>query len=166
MPKLYFFILSIILLSGCFQAPDYPEIPLIEYRGITGNTGLVDPTGDDVKIVIYYRDGDGDIGIDIDPTDTFQLKEATNGKLFLKQQRLDCFGNEIVDTILIPPIPDNGSVKAIDGEIKILINNYLSCKECSALKTQDTLSYEIFLYDRANNKSNTIVTDAIIFECK
>lgn len=155
-----------MLLNACFEAPSYPVIPYLEFRGIEGNTGVVNPDGStDIKILVYYRDGDGDLGIDIDPTDTFQLKVATNGKLFLKQPRLDCFENILIDTIIIPPIPENGSVKAIDGEIKIRINNYLSCKECLALKTQDTISYEIFLYDRANNKSNSIFTDPIIFKC-
>lgn len=56
-----------VLVSSCFNPPEYPDVPNIVYKDVAfAKGGVLDdgsPAADSVIIKLTFKDGDGDIGI-------------------------------------------------------------------------------------------------------
>jgi hypothetical protein len=150
----------IALLQSCIIAPDYPVIPNIEYKGI--NKNIIDQgrlKDDSLLIQITFTDGDGDIG------------DATNkANIFLIDDR----DGKMV-TYSMPLIPQKGVTNGVSGTITILHTTlfniccyYPNADPCSVpnTPTTDTVTYSLYIEDRAGNLSNTIQLQPIIINCK
>jgi hypothetical protein len=160
----------LILFYGCKKYDSYPIVPHIDLRSFEK---LKDSTGVDQLGVIglSFTDGDGDIGLTAD-----QTKPPYQYNIFIKyfEKQKGAFKEIIItspnpqtgqkDTLWfngrIPDITPVGKSKAISGEIydTLFINNYLS--------VYDTIKYQIYIQDRALNKSNVVETPAIIIKKK
>ena len=65
---IYFFVLGVFtLLSGCFEAPNFSNIPRISFENIQFKEG--NSLFDSLIISIHYEDGNGDLGLDDNFTD-------------------------------------------------------------------------------------------------
>lgn len=153
MKKILFLIsVTVCLIYGCVESPDYPIEPVIEFLSVN-RTELVaqtipeDPNRslDTLIIKFSFTDGDGDIASD-----------TTN--VFVTDRRT---GNAD-ENFKISDIPAAGATNGISGEITLRIPKVF-CFPNS--EPRDTLIYEIQMFDEAGNASNVIETPPIILIC-
>ncbi len=164
-------LLLLFLLWGCRKYDTYPVIPHIDLYGFEKLPP--DSTGVDQRgvIALSFTDGDGDLGL-TSVQDTgkyqfdifvkyFELQKGTFKEIILTSPNPQ---TGKLDTIWfhgrIPYLTPVGKSKAISGQIydTLFINNYSS--------PYDTIKYQIYIQDRALNKSNVVETPAIIINKK
>lgn len=140
----YILILSFLLL-GVISCVKYQDVSEDSKPSITYEKVL--PTSpkeftDSIKIVIKYKDGDGDLGSE-DPDDL---------NIYVKDNRLDN-----PDFYHLQALAPPTKKLAIEGELVIRLKNTFLIGSGNSEST----SYEVKLRDRAGNWSNSIVTDFI-----
>ena len=143
-------------LSSCIKEDQYPVVPQIEFSGY-GIYSAVDGTDSACKINISYTDGDGDIGLTED-----DILEPYKYNYYLKWMQL--VDGQMIEVVLpndsitfnarIPILTPSGRNKNIKGDISMNFDLYFN----SYLLTSDTIGFEIYIIDRALNKSNTVTT--------
>ena len=170
-PTLVIILFLLLILSyGCRKYDHYPIVPHIELNSFQkfADTLGVDQIG---VIGLSFTDGDGDIGLtEAQNTGVYQFD------LFIKyfEKQKGVFKEVILttpnpltgkpDTLWfngrIPYITPVGKVKAISGQITdtLFINNFVS--------PYDTIKYQIYIQDRALNKSNVVETPEIVINKK
>lgn len=146
-------------LTSCIKEDQYPLVPQIEFAGY-GIYSAADGTDSACKITISYTDGDGDIGL----TEN-DILEPYKYNYFLKLMQL--VDGQMVEVVLpndsitfnarIPMLTPTGRNKNIKGEITMNFDLYFN----SYLLQSDTIGFEIYLMDRALNKSNIVTTPNI-----
>ena len=144
-------IFATLLVFACKKPDEYPVIP---------NQGF-----DQLfYVTISFTDGDGDIGyksresgendpIFDDPTSQYYNNFIV--KMFIKQNGVW----NTIDTPVssrIPYLTPDGKNKALKGDILRELNLPFPL-------LNDTMKYDIFIYDRALHQSNTITTPEFIF---
>ena len=139
MIKKLVYTLIIFSLFACAD-DELSTTPSIEFISI--NPSAVVAHEDSIVIKIAYQDADGDIG---------ENKEDVKN-LFVEDNR-----NQVINEFRIQELSPPGSSIAIQGELDIVLNNASLVNGSSAEQVQ----YNIWLYDRAGNKSNTINTSSI-----
>ncbi len=138
-------IIAFFTLFSCSSSSDVEppnEIPEITFISFEPSTTV--QAGSTLNIRIQYRDGDGDIGENIDGLEN----------LFVQDARLPGIPYAFRVQQLAP---DNSEV-AIQGELKIALSNV---PMVDLSNTQEETSFEIYLIDRAGNESNRITTPTI-----
>lgn len=112
---------------------------------------------DSVLVTIFFTDGDGDLGND-----------EGNFDLFLMDTRDDF----MPPGYRLPRVPELGAGNGISGEISFVL--FTTCcffpdgqDPCTPSTTYpiDTVTYLIYIKDRAGNKSNLIETPPISLLC-
>ncbi len=97
---------------------------------------------DEVIITINYKDADGDLG----------ENDADVTNCFVKDSR-----NDVEYEFRIPQLsPDNSSI-TITGDLEIRLQSI----GISDGQSSETVSFEVYLKDRAGNSSNRITTNTI-----
>jgi hypothetical protein len=146
---------------GCLDAPNYPDIPYIEFIGISKDTLKQGIFQEDSLIVLFkFQDGDGDIG---------RTDQSDENDVFFIDERTGVLDN----TFGIPGIPQEGAGNGVEGEVKILL--FSTCclyndgihDACTVNPDVpfDTVQYRIYMMDHAGHKSNEILTSPIILRC-
>jgi hypothetical protein len=139
---------------SCQKKEEYPTIPQIEYEGMIKIYNQVLAKYDRGVLKISFKDGDGDIGLR-----DFEVSPPYDYNLFVKYFELQ--NGQPVRVVIadsnefnarIPVLTPAGSIKSIKGEIEdtLFIYNFQS--------PFDTIKFDVYLTDRALNKSNTITT--------
>ncbi len=155
-----FFIAGLIIFSSCTKFEEYPIIPHIEFVSFATihNVQQQDSLG---YITISYTDGDGDIGLTSEEnTPPYQynffldIYENINGV----QQKIVFSDTSITFNSRIPVLTPDGINKSIKGEIEMELELYIM----TPFLDSDTISFEIYIMDRALNKSNVIHTPDFI----
>jgi hypothetical protein len=149
----YVLLLSLILAAGCFNAPEYPDAPEIEFAGIR-SSNTIPNQGDSVILVFTFRDGDGDLG-KLNARDTIP-------NIFLTDRRYNIIDSQ---SYSIPNIPQNGSVPDISGAVQLNLLSKMFCNPLFPGIPFDTLVFDLRVRDRAGNFSNQITTPPIILRC-
>lgn len=143
--------LTSLFFSGCKEENTYPATPVIEFVSLTKYESVSQL--DSLELVFSFTDGNGDVGTpDIDTVnrDVFvKFFEMKNG-VFV----------EFTDLAApleykIPFLFPRGNNTSLVGEIKINV-------EYNYIQPNDTIRYELYMKDRARNKSNTITTSTIV----
>jgi hypothetical protein len=160
-----------LFVVSCKKYEDYPPEPTIEFMDFTL---LSDDQGIDQRGVLRFSfaDGDGNIGLyDYDtlpPLDYnlfiryFEKQNGVFKEVFLITPNYINDTTIVYDTATfngrIPILTPAGKNKAISGEIEdtLFVNNPIS--------VFDTIMFEVYINDRALNKSNTIQTPPIIIK--
>jgi hypothetical protein len=149
-----------MVFSGCMKKQSFSDIPQISFLGME----LLVDTAQVVRsgiLTISYQDGDGDIGLN--PSDTFPPYQR-NGPYYYNYvinyfEKQNGVFQQIFDSIpfsaRIPVLTPNDPNKAIKGFITDTLPLYPP-------PFHDTIRFEVFLYDRALHKSNTVTTPEII----
>lgn len=132
-------------LAACVQEPQYSEVPHIEFQSMNANT-FDELDEDSLSIVVYFEDGDGDLGSD----------DSIN--MFWEDSRVPGFPL----AFKIPYIELQGNSKAISGTI----TTYYPISYCIDNDDPvDSFYYKIYIVDRAGNMSNVDSTDMIFLNC-
>lgn len=136
----------ILFLSSCIKPPEYPIEPFIRFESVNKvNFEKYDP--DSLRVVIYFEDGDGDIG----------GQEIDSLNMFWEDSRVP--GYRIGSKI--PYIELQGNHKAISG----YINATRGISTCITSSDVDTFFYSIQIRDRAGHWSNIIRTPDLYINC-
>ena len=149
------------MVSGCIEPPDFAEVPKIEFVSLSKDTirqGLFQQ--DSVYVTFAFEDGDGDIGREDD---------AEENNVFF----IDTRSGQLDNSFGVPYIPPQGSSNGVEGTVEILLfstcciysNGQDPCTP-STIQPYDSVSYEIYMVDRAGNESNRITTPAITLLCQ
>jgi hypothetical protein len=151
---------SVIALFSCDDMQQLPGRPRIEYRSfsIFDTTDILGNSVKGGRLNFYFEDGDGDLGL---PTPSDNLA-GDSINLFLKLYRLDngvitpAPGNDPLTPIgfRIPYMTRTGVNRILKGNISVVFL-YLF------YTTEDSIRYDFFIKDRAENISNVVSTDTI-----
>lgn len=114
--------------------------PAIEFVSISPGTAV--EYQDKITIVISYKDGDGNLG-----ENTPDLKN-----LFVTDTR-----NNVTYGFRISQLAPSGSAIAIQGTLSVELKNTAITNG----STSESVSYMVYVKDRAGNASNTVTTSAI-----
>jgi hypothetical protein len=156
-------LLALLLgVSGCVSPPDYPDEPVIAYEGISKNTiyQFTNGPSDSLTIQFSFTDGDGDIS----------SPDSTN--IFIVDSRFPDEDPSFVAAF--PTIPVEGTGNGISGDVFFTVINSGQAVCCvfndrfcaeDVRYPVDTFSYQIYITDRAGNRSNTIQTEQIQILC-
>jgi len=179
---LYLYVCGILIAASCQKKPEYPVEPSIKMKYLTKD--MVEETiptmvnnewvelEDSIKIVFEFTDGDGDLGLEdgdtvnnifyLDSTNLCRVDDPNqypvNVNVFITDIRTGC-----IRTYSMPYITPEGIIKAISGDMSILLNSFICRKEIP--RVYDTLSYEVQIVDRAGHFSNVIQTQNIYIKC-
>ncbi len=170
--RLSLFLLAPVLFSACRKEPNYPDTPQIEFVRVDQKTEKENGILHDIlTLVVSYKDGNGDLGLS--KTDTisgdfeppFDLKSLYFNNFFadLQVKRGDTYVPYFQNAALnfngrFDRLSADGRKEALEGEIKYTISSFYS----DIFDAADTVRFEIFIYDRALNKSNVVYTNDII----
>ena len=139
--KQLIYIYIIFFCIGCGNNETVSEIPFIEFVRV--DPKQVQAFEDNLIFTIFYQDGDGDLG----------ENNPDLHNLFLKDNR-----NDIVYEYRIEQLaPDDANI-TIQGELNI----ELSGTGITDGSQEQSTTFDIYVIDRAGNKSNTITSSNII----
>ena len=163
----YLFFAIILVFASCVDKPTYPSQPVIAYKGFIKYGAPAAP--DSVELVVSFTDEEGDIGLS--QSDTQGIFKS--GNLYMIYFFWDTTGgtghwsaydtdpatpkiDSLIFAYRVPQvIPDGGKDEPMKGlifaKIKPFINPY------------NKIKFEVYLYDKALHKSDTIYTPAITF---
>ncbi|QNP52180.1 hypothetical protein [Hymenobacter qilianensis] len=171
-------LLTGLAVSSCLEMPDYPETPSISFKSISSER-VSDGFGlyDRVTITVSFKDGNGDLGL--------REEDKVEGSPWARLNpdlTLNPFYNNYYITPLIrnaageflpleldnpndnynstyPPLDkdSNGRETPLRGDLSFTTDFFAG----DPLKPGEVVRFEVFIYDRALNKSNTIITDPI-----
>ncbi len=156
-------LMTLFLVLSCTKPPDYPNEPVIEFLSMTKNTMVQGRSIDDdfLRMTISFTDGDGDLGSNNNEDTT---------KVYIADTRRDI---PDIQPISIPMVPELGTGNGISGEATFVVNTSCciypipasNCEPLAGFPT-DTIFYEIYIVDRAGNKSNVVRADPVILLCQ
>ena len=141
-------LVGILAFYCCKKAPTYPATPSLTWLNATPNPVKIGT--DSLKLKFSFTDGDGDLG-------------QAGTSIYVTDIRPNNLNKPYIYTYNLPNIPSKGSYKQITGSISINMYSNNSCRP--GHDTRDTVSYAIYVKDKAGHKSNTITTPPIIFLC-
>ncbi len=151
----------IFLFAGCKKQLKYSKIPSIEFVSFKVVRNQQDPLttvyGDTVIVNIKYQDGDGDLGLANADTSAssdnyiMNVYAKVNG-VFYPLTFNPSFNGKF------PKLTTDNSVGPIDG----ILSRGLFMEYSAPIVKNDTLMFEITIFDRAKNESNTIRTPSVI----
>ncbi len=141
-----------VLFFSCRKKNKYAVEPIIEY------TSFIRFGEDSAMLHINFTDGDGDIGLD--PSDT---GTPYTGEYYYNAYLYFYYRNPVGTFIpyltplkvRMPVITPEGKNKSLSGEMIFKLDG--------PYHLHDTMQYEVYIYDRALNKSNVVRTETIIF---
>lgn len=108
------FCISIVLFGSCFDPPQFPIVPEIEFEKIS----FVDSSTDSLILYIHFKDGDGDLGLDNEdleyisfPYNNAFFFQENNGSLDTLHTMAAASTNSAIQfDILIVPDPNKGKL--------------------------------------------------------
>ncbi|MBN4062395.1 hypothetical protein JYU20_04280 [Bacteroidales bacterium AH-315-I05] len=166
--KIRFLLFATILLAascGRQKCDDkVPTIAFVDFEQYTDSSLA--------KLIIYFQDCDGDIGLeDSDTLDPYNIEGKYYNNMLVDYFELHNGVWEknpvkipIEDTTYfyyrLPVITPSGQNKALEGEIEVKLEPYYNPFPPAA----DTIKYEVTLVDRALNESNKITTPVILVQ--
>ena len=119
------------------QISDVPHLDFVSISPIA-----ITEFKEEVRLVIKYIDGDGDLG-DNDP----DIKN-----LFIIDQR-----NGVEYTYRVPQLSPSGSNITIEGNLEVDLNSLSVVGSANS----ESVKFDIYIIDRSGNQSNIITSSAI-----
>jgi len=157
------FAICLLIFSGCKKANEYPVEPLINFKSLTTDKNS---NGKDIagRITFSFTDGDGDIGLA--DNDTFPPYNPSGQyyynlvlKYFSKPNGVWIPNTAYHLNGRLPVITPEGTNKAIRGDIEYFIYGLDQLPQCAV---NLPVRFELYIYDRALHRSNTITTEEIL----
>lgn len=169
----------VLALSGCKDDELlFPVEPQLEFISVEPTVVREAQSFEDsipLVIKVRYTDGDGDLGTE-DPQPNqfnFVMEDQREGlpltDVVIRNDTLDN-GDivQVADTVVLydgklqyvlPDLTPDARKPSIQGEIRLTINAGLRRLDPTA--SEDSVRFKIYVFDRAGNKSNEILTDYI-----
>lgn len=127
-------------LSACGKLTEISEIPEIAFESVSPN--VVTEYQDSLYFTISYRDGNGDLG----------QNNTDENNLFIQDSR-----NQVTYGFRIQQLaPDNADI-AIQGNLNVTLPNTAIING----GTSESVSYTIWVVDRAGNESNRVNSSTV-----
>ncbi|GHA57312.1 hypothetical protein [Pontibacter akesuensis] len=161
----------VLVLAGCRKEPNYSDIPQITFDRVeqytySQNKVLIDT----LFIVIDFQDGDGNLGLSRgsggsqtgpDFQDPFNPGSPYFDNYFANLQVKR--GNTYESTPFtfsgrFPRLSNDEAPETLEGEIRFTIDSFTTIDYPAG----DTVRFEVYIYDRALNKSNVVYTDDVV----
>jgi hypothetical protein len=152
-----------IVFYSCRKIETLPPVPHIEYESfqIFDTTDILGNQAKGGRLKFYFEDGDGDVGLR--PPDADNASD-TNDLILSLFRKQDGIMTQVADTVNDPLRPSSYRIPYMEreGQNKIL-RGVISVTFLYLFYTpEDTISYEFYIIDRANNESNKVMTGEII----
>lgn len=127
-------------LSSCNTGEEISEVPEISFESVAPN--VVTEYQDSLVFTISYRDGDGDLG----------ENNTDNDNVFVQDSR-----NQVTYGFRVQQLaPDNANI-AIQGNMNVTLPNTAIVNG----GTSESVSYTIWVVDRAGNESNKVTSSTV-----
>src|SRR5690242_16348404 len=85
-----------IVVSSCFDPPEYPDTPDISFKSLTFVKGGLQANGnkaaDTIVLILNFKDGDGDVGVSSD-----ELAPPYNDRWYYTSEQLSHDGQYLDD---------------------------------------------------------------------
>lgn len=128
------------LLSACDKTDSISEIPEISFESVVPS--VVTEYQDSLYFSISYRDGDGDLG----------QNNTDEHNLFVQDSR-----NQVTYGFRIQQLAPTNATIAIQGTIHVTLANTAIVNGGNS----ESVSYTIWVVDRAGNESNRVTTSNV-----
>lgn len=154
----------VVIVSSCYKEPEFGLTPAIDFDSISKDIRIDQQNGgkkDSIIVSIKYQDGDGDLGYDTEeigaevPRTDYNYVVKTLRKVkgaFVEYKRLETLSG------FFPRLKNDSKPGPIEGKLSYRIEFYTAFEPFK----NDTIRFEIYIKDRAGNKSNTTLSDPII----
>ncbi len=164
--RTFFFICILgLFYTSCVKKENYPDYPVITFNSFTpfctGNKT------DSAYLRVNFTDGNGDIGYPAGESgitpDFYIIPMVDSAGTFKPLQYTSPYtGHDTVFTFdyQIPDITPTGSDKELNGIIQINLENAIQTISSLSIPNINFtyLEFQVWIYDRAGNKSNVLVT--------
>lgn len=168
-------LLLALLVSGCREEPNYPDEPAISFDRVDQYTYTKNRiTFDSLVVVVDFTDGDGNLGLRRTPTGNsdpdfqppfdqtspyfnnfFANLQIKRGSIYVPYPfpvtSLNLNGR-------FPRLSTDDQDETLEGEIRYTLTNFSN----DIFDPRDTVRFEIYIYDRALNKSNVVYSDDVV----
>lgn len=178
MKNLYWIFLTFTMfLISCAKPPKYPDEPLIVFDSLSKSVVQDKTVAEDSLFLFFsFQDGDGDLGTAAGDTvtnifyfdDRFSITDvpgpdSIQANIFIIDRRSDDY--EFTSSYRLPYLTPVGEVKAIKGQVRIAAK--FSCRFVAKSNNYvaDTIAPQLYIVDRANNKSNIVDLPPIYVVC-
>lgn len=168
-----FLVVGMFFLTGCFSEPNYPNVPQIEFVSLKNLESKSRANTDSVVITLFFKDGDGDLGLtssDTLPPFSERNPDGTvnrfRNNFFAEVERLNENG-EFVPIIFaaqnfnldsrFPILNTLDKETALEGDLRYSLT--LFAISSSPIRKGAVLRYKISIADRKLNESNVIITN-------
>ena len=149
---LFFFALLVVLYFGCKPAPTYPAEPVLTFKK------YIQSGADSLQVVFGFTDGDGDIGIAPNSTDSNMVLTAYHDSLGhwvrVPWPTPGNPGDSLKYVYRIPKL--TAGQNGLEGDIYVTIT-----KSILVAAGEDTLQFNAFLLDASHHKSEVIRTPEV-----
>jgi len=157
--------LTIIVLSlACTKPETWSDIPAVSFKSFEVKDSL-DALDNNIKLcrlTITVKDGDGDIGIQLDDTSGIRATDSLHhNDLFLtmyskKNGKYSLVNLQVPQNFRIPYVNQQGQNKSLKADVVVKMEYPV------VLFKFDTIAYDFYIYDRALHKSNVDRTPDLI----
>ncbi len=129
-----------LFLAACDTAPEISDIPEISFESVVPN--VVTEYQDSLYFTISYRDGNGDLG----------ENNTDENNLFIQDSR-----NDVTYGFRIQQLAPTNADIIIQGNINVTLDNTAIIDGGAS----ESVSYTIWVVDRAGNESNRVSTSTV-----
>lgn len=151
--------MSVVGIS-CEKKSSYPDVPVITYNNFYCDSAC---------LRINFTDGNGDIGY---PSQQEGVKPNLYANVLVYVYKTHTYDSFTQFSYNIPDITPSGSNKALNGIIQVnfegLLNEWVTQDSTGFSNLADftNLEFQVWILDRAGNKSNVLVTPPVSYPCK
>ncbi|MCC3159288.1 hypothetical protein LJ737_18745 [Hymenobacter sp. 15J16-1T3B] len=161
-----------LLVFSCEPAPDYPVEPSIEFKSMRAervDKPAPETDVNEIFVTITYKDGDGDLGLAAEDLNSPPYNAPPyNFNYYAKMYVFNSRTNQFVEDLsfngtFARMLAADAKAQPIRGELTYNINkgngfpiNYPQYAPGNKVK------FDIYIYDRAKNKSNVITTEEYV----
>ncbi|MCF8276285.1 MAG: hypothetical protein K9J17_06065 [Flavobacteriales bacterium] len=131
---------SVVLLAACQKDTSISEIPEISFQSVVPN--VVSEYQDSLYFSISYRDGDGDLG----------ENNTEENNLFIQDSR-----NQVTYGFRIQQLAPENATITIQGTINVTLANTAIINGGAS----ESVTYTIWVVDRAGNESNRVSSSTV-----
>jgi hypothetical protein len=170
--KISFLILFLgLMFTACFKPPTYPDTPAIDFVSIRNSSAS--NFADSVIVIISYRDGNGDLGLNSSdnqppfqdsPSNPFYHNFFINAyKRVNGRYSLITFPDGVTLNGRFPRLSDSRN-SAIEGTVQFTFAFFYAglVSTTPRISRNDTVKFDVQIADRALNRSNIVETQEII----